>query len=150
MTTVSRMNKIIAGLVVTFLMLLSYFGSIGCNGNGETPPDSFNKHFRLIFPQTTNIPVINGLLTDSAWDDSFELGLEEGSTLSQAKIHGVADTNNIYLHFEIEDNGFDITDVLFVAFNPSSGSSDYHMLVIYPCEFGEGNCPMMLILFHLI
>jgi len=98
MTTVTKINKVIAGLVVTFLMLLSYFGSIGCNGNGETTPASFNKNFRLIFPQTTNVPVINGLLSDTAWDDSFELGLEEGSTLSQAKVHGVADANDPGCH----------------------------------------------------
>lgn len=139
MATISKMNKIFVGVVGISMLLLSYLGSIGCNG--EPPPASFNKNFRLIFPQTTNVPTINGLLTDAAWNDSFELGLEEGSTSSQAKVHGVADANNIYMHFEIEDNGFDITDVLFVAFNPSSTDSDYHLLVIYPCEFGESSCP---------
>lgn len=136
-------------VVAVVLGALSYIGSIGCNGDGETTPSEFDKNYRLIFPQTTHVPAIDGLLTvsgspmvaEDAWNDSFRLDLVDASNIPGAVMHGVADANNIYLYFEIEDSGFEETDVLLLAFNPSSTASDFHLLIIYPCPLSAGGCP---------
>ncbi len=129
--------------VIPALLLLSYLGSLGCN---HIEPDitlTYNKNYRLIIPQTTSLPPINvdGSISDTAWNnDAFTLNLIDANENPGAEMRGVADASNIYLYFDMDESDFSNTDTIAIAFNPSSVPSDYHLLLIKPCELGISTC----------
>lgn len=136
-------------LLIIVILCSILLGMSSCPSKPDKPdePTLFDANYRLIFPQTTTAPVIDGLIQvagtpDPGWNNSFryELGVGGGS-VPEAVMHGVADANNIYLYVEIEDNAFDIYDVLVLGINPASSNTDYRRIHIFPCPIGASGCP---------
>lgn len=141
-----RITKTSLAAIGTILVALSFYGSIGCDGTSEPPPVAFDANYRLVIPVSSiAAPTINGLLNDGVpdniWDDAFRLELIDADSIPGAEMYGVADSNNIYLYFEIEESGFTVTDTLAVALNPTSVDTDNRLLLIKPCPSGAAGCP---------
>jgi hypothetical protein len=124
----ARLLGQISGLGALSLMLG------GCPGGGVVGAH-YNANEKLGFPVTNSAVVIDGVANDAAWSKGFKFYLEDGASVSAAYMRGMSDADNLYMYFETEDpGGFDINDVVVLAFNPTNASNDYKRMLIYPCQ----------------
>ena len=106
----------------------------GCPGGGVVGAH-YNPNEKLAFPVTDSAVAIDGDAGAAEWSKSFKFYLEDGASTSAAFMRGMSDANNLYLYFETEDTGgFDLNDVVVLAFNPTNQSGNYQRLLIYPCQ----------------
>lgn len=112
-----------------------------CGNPLPQPSSNYNTNYRLVFPVVATGPTsIDGLASDPAWSSGFIFGMEDGGSFPAAKLRGVADANAIYLYAEVEDSGFEDTDVMVIGFNPDNTPGNYRRLHIFPCK-PTGICP---------
>jgi hypothetical protein len=104
------------------------------------PSTNYKTDFRLVFPVVATKPTVDGLATDPAWSSGFRFVMEDGGSAPAATLRGLATTDSLYLYAEVEDNGFDDTDVVVIGINPDNVSSHYRRIHIFPCK-PTGVCP---------
>ena len=134
-------------VLVAIALVPILLGVSSCPPPIPDEPTEFDANYRLVFPQTATAPVIDGLIQvsgtpDPGWNNGFryEFGIGGGS-VPEAVMHGVADENNFYIYVEIEDNTFDLWDVLVLGINPTSTNTGYRRIHIFPCPTGASGCP---------
>lgn len=103
-----------------------------------TPPPAPSTNYqttdRIVFPTVGTGPMIDGLATDPAWSGGFRFVMEDGGSFPAATLRGVADANAIYVHAEVEDDGFESSDVLVIGLNPDNAANDYRRIHVFPCN----------------
>lgn len=124
-------------LIAIPLMICSALGGVSCPP-GPPSPTAFDHDYRLIFRQAgATSPTIDGLVTgDAGWTGAFTYLFEHGGSVPVGFMEGIADANYLYMYFEVTENSFNTEDVLIVGINPTSSSSDYRRLHIYPFQTG--------------
>lgn len=106
-----------------------------CPGTGGVVGANYNPNEKIGFPVTANPVTIDGIPNEAAWNSAFKFYLEDGASSSAAFMRGMSDANNLYLYFEVEDTGgFDINDVVVLAFNPTNVSNNYQRMLLFPCQ----------------
>ena len=96
-----------------------------------------NVRESLFFPQTALPITVDGIANDPAWASAFDYRLEDGAMLAAATMRGVTDADNIYFHFEVEDDQ-DTFDAVLLEFNQDGDPNNYKRILIYPCALDTG------------
>jgi len=105
-----------------------------------TPSPVYKPTDRIVFPTVATGPTIDGLANDPAWTSGFLYVMEHGGSFPAASLRGVADANAIYIYANVQDDGFEATDVLVIGINPDNASNDYRRIHVFPCN-PTGSCP---------
>lgn len=150
---------------LTASVFLSILAGASCTpaGTVTTTPTNFNTDFRLVIPQTSEPYVaVNGDNNEVRWtNDAFDLGFIDGTDQDDAFMMGVADANNLYLYFELEEIDYTTSDTVVVLIAPDpSNAADNRLLLIHPCrdvlaqtgvcDAGLGNNKLGTVAYHVI
>lgn len=101
----------------------------------KTKPSNFDPNYRLVIPSSSAaLTAIDGRDDDPIWNDSFHLGFIDGTDVDIASMKGVADNDNVYLYFMIEEADYSFDDTLAIVVSPDpSNPDDNRLLLIHPC-----------------
>lgn len=126
--------------VVVPLTIYMALSGVSCPP-GPPSPTAFDHNYRLIFRQAGSAsPTIDGLVAgDAGWTGGFTYYFDHGGSVPVGFMEGIADSQYLYMYFEVTENSFNSEDVLVLGINPTSSDTNYRRFIIYP--FVTGGAP---------
>ncbi len=100
-------------------------------------------NYRFCFRDVVNTPdtymtppVIDGTVVgDNGWTSAWRYVFNNGTTSPDVVVQGIKDATNIYLSFEVANDGdFNSADLISIAFDPTNAANDEWHLGIKPLD----------------
>jgi hypothetical protein len=112
--------------------LLALLAGASCSPTVTTTPTDFNKDYRLVIPHTiAAYDAIDGDNNETRWtNDAFKLGFIDGTDQALAFMMGVADNDNLYLYFELEEVNYSQNDTVAILIAPQPSNPDNNRLLL--------------------
>jgi hypothetical protein len=97
-------------------------------------------------PYNPNPPTIDGVVAgnpgDLGWTNAFRYEFQNGSSVSDASVQGLRDSDYLYLSFEVRnDVTLDNEDAILLAFRPGGGEVNDRRILIFPMLATAGALP---------